>query len=188
MFRSLARHWWLYAVRGVLAVIFGLLALVWPTQTMLALVLLFAVCVIADGLLAVFAGIAAYGGFDRWWAVLLGGLAGIVIGVLALLRPDLTGRLLLYLIGAWALLTGLFELLTATELRPLIVGEWELVLCGLVSIILGGLLFIFPAAGAISVMWMIGLCALVFGFGLLVVSLRLRRLRRDFEVVFEADW
>ena len=188
MFRRLGRNWWLYALRGTLAVIFGLLALIWPARAMLALVLLFGVCVIVDGVFAVFAGIAAYGWFERWWAVLLGGIAGLAVGVIALLQPDMTERVLMVLIAAWALFTGLFEIVTAIRLRPVIRGEWELVLSGVLAVAVGGLLLAFPAIGAVSLVWLIGMCALVFGAGLLVVSFRLRRLWHDFEVVFEADW
>src|SRR5512138_748607 len=110
MLDMLARKWWLYVARGVLAIVFGVLALIWPGQTMLALVLVFGVYALGDGIFSVFAGIATYRHFSRWWAVLLEGVAGILAGLLAFLKPDLTGLALLYFIAAWAVITGIFEI------------------------------------------------------------------------------
>src|SRR5512139_2152735 len=131
MLEKFTQNWWTFAVRGVVAVIFGVLALIWPGQALQALVLVFGAYALVDGIFAIFAGIAARGYFDRWWAVLLEGVAGIVIGLLTFFWPSITAFVLLYFIAAWALITGIFEIVTAIQLRREITGEWMYILGGL---------------------------------------------------------
>ncbi len=181
MLDMFARKWWLFVARGVLAIVFGVLALIWPEQTMLALVLVFGIYALADGIFSVFTGIAISRYFKRWWAVVLEGVAGILVGLLAFIKPDLTGLALLYFIAAWAVVTGIFEIVAAIQLRRLIVGEWAMILSGLLSIALGVLLFVFPAAGAISLVWMIGIYAILFGTTLIILAVRLRGLWHELE-------
>ncbi len=181
MLDMLARKWWLYVARGVLAILFGVLALIWPEQTKLALVLVFGVYALVDGIFSVFAGIAMNRYFKRWWAVLLEGVAGILVGLVAFLRPDITGLALLYFIAAWAVITGIFEIVAAIQLRRLILGEWAMILSGLLSVALGVLLFVFPGAGAISLVWIIGIYAILFGTTLIVLAIRLRGLWHELE-------
>lgn len=176
MLEMLARKWWLYVARGVLAIVFGLLALIWPEQIKLALVLVFGFYALGDGIFSVFTGIATSRYFRRWWAVLLEGVAGILVGVLTFLNPNATGLVLLYFIAAWAVVTGIFEIVAAIQLRRLIAGEWVMILSGLLSIALGVLLFVFPGAGAISLVWMIGIYAILFGITLIILAIRLRDL------------
>jgi uncharacterized membrane protein HdeD (DUF308 family) len=161
--------------------VFGLLALIWPEPTKVALVLVFGLYALGDGIFSVFAGIAMYRYFKRWWAVLLEGVAGILVGLLAFLKPDITGLALLYFIAAWAIITGIFEIVAAIQLRRLIVGEWAMILSGLLSIALGVLLFVFPGAGAVSLMWMIGIYAILFGTTLIILAIRLRGLWHELE-------
>ena len=181
MLETITRNWWLYAVRGGTAVIFGIVALIWPVQALQALVLLFGAYALVDGIFAVFAGIASYRYFEHWWAVLLEGVAGVVIGLLTFFWPNITALVLLYFIAAWALITGIFEILAAIQLRRVITGEWMLILSGLLSILFGVLLFVFPAAGAVSVIWVIGIYAVVFGISEIIFAFRLNSLRREFE-------
>ena len=181
MLDMLARKWWLYVARGVLAIMFGVLALIWPEQTKLALVLVFGIYALGDGIFCVFTGIATSRYFKRWWAVLLEGIAGILVGLLTFLNPDVTGLALLYFIAAWAVLTGIFEIVAAIQLRRLIVGEWAMILSGLLSIALGVLLFVFPGAGAVSLVWMIGIYAILFGTTLIFLAIRLRGLWHELE-------
>jgi uncharacterized membrane protein HdeD (DUF308 family) len=181
MFEIFTRNWWLYAVRGLLAVIFGVLALVWPGQTMLALVLLFGAYALVDGIFSTVAGVAFRRYFERWWAVLLEGIAGIIIGLLAFLWPNVTALVLLYLIAAWALITGVFEIVAAIQLRHVITNEWIYFLGGLLSIIFGILLFVFPGVGAVSLVWLIGFYAIVFGISEIIFAFRLRGLRHELE-------
>ena len=186
MFTQFLNKWWLFALRGLLAVIFGILALIWPGLTLQALVLLFGAYALVDGIFAMTAGIVSIGSFKRWWAVLLEGVAGVVIGLLTFFWPTITGLALLYMIAAWALITGIFEIVAAIQLRRLIVGEWMLILGGLLSILFGVLLFVFPAAGAVSVIWVIGIYAIVFGISEIILAFRLYGLRREFEPATKA--
>jgi uncharacterized membrane protein HdeD (DUF308 family) len=181
MLEMIARKWWLFALRGAVAVIFGILALIWPGQTLLALVLVFGAYALMDGIFAVVAGIAFRRYFERWWAVLLEGLAGIAIGLLTFFWPNITALVLLYFIAAWALITGIFEIVAAIQFRRVITNEWMYILGGLLSILFGILLFVFPAAGAASVIWVIGIYAIVFGISEIVFAFRLRSLRGEIE-------
>ncbi len=181
MLTQLFRNWWLYAVRGVLAIVFGVMALIWPDQVKVALVLLFGAYALVDGIFTVIAGIASQPHFERWWAVLLEGVAGIGIGLLTFFWPNITGQVLIYFIAAWAIVTGIFEIVAAIELRQVITGEWALVLSGLLSILLGVLMFAFPGAGAVSVVWLIGIYAIFFGIALLIFAFRLRSLKHNIE-------
>ncbi len=181
MLSMLARNWWTFALRGLAAVTFGILALIWPEETLLALVLLFGAFALVEGILAVIAGIASRRYFESWWAVLLRGVLGILIGLLTFFWPNITALVLLYFIAAWALVTGIFEIVAAIELRRLITGEWAMILGGLLSILFGILLFVFPGAGAVGLVWLIGVYAIAFGILLIVLALRLRGLRREFE-------
>ncbi len=154
----LARNWWVLVLRGVLAVLFGLAAFFWPGLTALVLVSLF----------------GAYAKQERWWAVLLEGIVGILIGLLTFFWPGVTALGLLYFIAAWALVTGVFEIVAAIRLRREIEGEWLLGLSGVASVLFGLLLVIFPSAGVLSVIWIIGAYALLFGVIMIILGLRMR--------------
>jgi uncharacterized membrane protein HdeD (DUF308 family) len=181
MLEKFTHNWWMFGLRGLFAVIFSILAFTRPEQTLQALVLVFGAFALVDGTLTVFAGISFAPFFDRWWAVLLGGLAGVIVGWMAIFQPDIAGRALLYLIAAWALITGILEIVVAIQFRRLITGEWMLILGGLFSILFGVLLFVFPVAGAVSVIWVFGTYTLVFGISEIFFAFRLRGLRRELE-------
>lgn len=181
MLEKISRNWWMFALRGVVAIIFGVVAFAQPEQALQALVLVFGAYAFVDGIFAMFAGIAARRYFERWWAMLLEGLAGVVIGLLTFFWPSITALVLLYFIAAWAFITGIFEIVAAIQLRRVITGEWMMILGGLLSIIFGILLFVFPAVGAMSVIWMIGMYAVTFGILEIVFAFRLNSLRREFE-------
>ena len=186
MLEKFTNNWWMFALRGLVAVIFGILAFTRPDQTLQALVLVFGAFALVDGTLNVFAGISSAPFFDRWWAVLLGGVAGILVGLTAIFLPVITGRALLYLIGAWALITGIFEIVVAIQFRRVIAGEWMLILGGLSSILFSVLLFVFPEAGAVSVIWVFAIYAVVFGISEIIFAFRLHSLGQEFEKVLES--
>jgi uncharacterized membrane protein HdeD (DUF308 family) len=175
----LARNWWVVALRGIVAIIFGLLALIWPGLTLFVLIALFGAYALVDGIFAVIAGIASYGRNERWWAVLLEGIAGIVLGLLTFFYPGTTALVLVFFIAAWALITGVFEIAAAIRLRKEIEGEWMMVLSGLLSIIFGLFLVVAPGAGALGLTLVIGAYAIVFGILLIILAFRLRGLPRD---------
>ncbi len=183
VFTRLFRNWWIVAVRGVLAIVFGALALIWPDTTKLVLVLLFGTFALVDGFSATAAGIALAPHFKRWWALLLKGLTGVMIAVLTFSWPNITGLVLLYFIAAWAVITGIFEIVAAIEFRNMVSREWTMILGGILSVLLGVLLFAFPSAGAMSIVWLIGMYAIAFGIMELLIAFRLRSLLRSIERV-----
>jgi len=126
MVTRLTRKWWLLALRGMVAVLFGLAALVWPGVTLTALVLLFGAYALVDGLLALIVSPLDRYEFDHGWVLLLKGLAGIATGVLTFLWPSVTAQALVYLIAAWAILTGALEAVAAVDLRNVVEGERQL--------------------------------------------------------------
>lgn len=174
---ALARNWWAFVLRGVFAILFGIGAWLWPGLTLAALVFLFGAYALVDGVFAVAAGIASHGENRRWWAELLVGIAGIALGVMVFAWPDVTALTLLYLIAAWALVTGVMEIAAAIELRKRIDNEWLLGLGGLASVLFGLLLIVFPGAGALGLLWLIGAYAVLFGVLLIALGLRLRGMR-----------
>jgi uncharacterized membrane protein HdeD (DUF308 family) len=168
--------WGALAIRGILAVLFGLVALIWPDITVTALVLLFGAYAFVDGIFAIVAG--AWRAAHRrawWWAMLLEGVLGIVVGVLTFVRPDITALALLYLVAAWAIIAGILEVAAAIWLRRVILGEWALIVGGVLSLIFGLLLIVWPDAGLLTLVWLIGIYAIVFGVMFLVLAYRVRR-------------
>lgn len=173
-----ARNWWALLIRGIIAVLFGVLALLLPGLTLRVLVLLFGAFALVDGIFAIVAAVRELGRrrtFD-WRRVgwpLIEGIAGIVAGLLTFFWPGITALVLLYFIGAWAIITGIAEIMQAVELRRIIRNEWLLVLSGIASVVFGILLFLFPGAGALAVVWLIGIYAIIFGILFIALSLRL---------------
>ncbi len=176
MTAQLALYWWVLALRGAAAVLFGLLALLQPVPALAILVILFGVYAAVDGVLALAAMRRWSAGSDRWWALLLHGIAGIGLGLLAFFVPTTTAVALLYVIAAWALLTGILEILAAIRLRRVIESEWLLGLSGLASAVMGILLIAWPRAGLLAIVWIVGVYALVYGTLLIGLALRLRGL------------
>lgn len=177
MISTIAQNWWLLAIRGVAAILFGIGAFVWPGLTLAALVLLFGAYALVDGIFSVIAGITARGEQNRWWMMILRGVAGILLGVLTFIWPDVTALVLLYFIASWSIVTGAFEIAAAIRLRKEIEGEWLLALAGLASVIFGILLIILPGPGALALIWLIGSYAIIFGILVLAVAFRVRGLR-----------
>jgi len=169
---ELPRHWWVVALRGVAAIVFGILAFVWPGVTLSVLVLLFGSYAIVDGVLAVYAAIRSGG--KNVWAPLFEGIIGIAAGLVAFFLPGLTALALLFVIAAWAILTGSMEVIAAVRLRRVINNEWSLIISGVLSVIFGLLLVAQPGAGALAVVWLIGTYAVIFGVAMLALAWRLR--------------
>jgi uncharacterized membrane protein HdeD (DUF308 family) len=173
MISMLARNWWAFVARGVLAILFGLIALFTPGVTMLSLVLLFAAYLIVDGVMAIISAVHAVRHGERWSLLVLEGVVDIVAGAAAAALPGITVVIFVALIAAWALITGGFMLSAAFELDAEH-GRWWLVLGGVVSLIYGALLVAAPAMGALVLTWWIGAYAIIFGIALLSTALKLR--------------
>ena len=180
MLSLVARDWWVYAVRGVAAILFGILALVWPGPTLAVLVLLFGAYALIDGITLLVA--LARGDIlarRHAWAAGLMGVLGIVIAVATLLWPGITALTLLYLVAFWAITTGILQIVSAIEFRREVAGEIWTALGGLCSIVFGSLLVIFPGAGLLTLVWLVGFWAVVFGVSSLGLAFRLHGIDRD---------
>ena len=181
MLTQLTRNWWVVALRGVIAILYGLMALVWPGLTLELLVLFFGAYALVDGVFAIVAAFSNRAGHNSWWVLLLEGLVGIGAGIITILRPGLTTLVLLYIISLWAIVTGVLEIVAAIALRKEIHGEWMLALSGIGSLVFGVLLLFFPAAGALTLAWLIGVYAIFFGVMFLSLSLQLRKLDQPYK-------
>ena len=173
----LTRNWGAIATRGVAAILFGLLSFALPGLTLAALVLLFGAYALVDGIFNVVAAVRGRGTVQPWWALLLEGIVSIAAGVVTFVLPGLTALTLVYVIAAWAVVTGVLEIVAAVRLRNQITGEWRLVLGGVLSIVFGVFIMLAPRAGALALVLWIGAYALVFGALLLALAVRLRRAR-----------
>jgi uncharacterized membrane protein HdeD (DUF308 family) len=171
---TLVQNWWLFTLRGVLGIIFGILALIFPGPTILSLVLLFSAYMLVDGIFGIISAVRAIRRKeDRWGLLIFEGLLDIATGVVAFLWPGLTVVAFVWLIAAWAIVSG--GLMTAAGFRLNIEhGRWWLVLGGLLSLAYGVLLIITPLIGAVVFTWWLGAYALVFGVALVIFSLKLR--------------
>jgi len=176
---SLAKNWWALALRGVAAIVFGALAFVLPGVTLAALILLFGGYALVEGVLNLIAAVRGRGDDQPWWALLLEGLVSIAAGIAAFVVPGLTALAMLYMIAAWAIVTGVLEIVAAVRLRRRITGEAWLALNGVLSIAFGVLTMLVPGAGALSLVWLIGAYGIIFGALLLGLSFRLRRWRAE---------
>ncbi len=185
MFINLFISWWLFALRGLLAFSFGVLALIWPQQTVFILVQVFGILALADGILGLIAGIGIMGSNERWWMALLEGVAGVVIGFLFLWSIDKTAPALVYFIASWMVIIGVNELVAAIQLRCAIAGEWAMLFCAALSILLGILVYVVPSAGASGLMWLIGLFAIALGILLIIVAFYIRSLQPEIEAAVQ---
>ena len=174
LLHSLARGWWLILLRGICAILFGVLAFAWPGVTLFTLVVLYGAFALADGVLAVFAAITGGAPAARWWLALVG-LLGIAAGLLTFLWPGITALVLLVVIAFWAIATGLMQIFGAIKLRKEIDNEWLLIASGVLSVLFGAAVLLRPGAGAIALVFVIGTYAILYGILLVLFSLRLRK-------------
>jgi len=175
LLHELSKHWWLLLLRGIAAIVFGVLAFIWPGLTLLTLVILYGVFAIIDGVLALAAVFGRTGpDVPKWWLVLTG-ILGIGAGLIALLWPGITALVLIIFIGAWAIVRGIMEIIAAIQLRKEIEGEWLLILAGVLSVLFGLGVLIYPGAGALALAWLIGIYAIAIGAVIVMLALRLRQ-------------
>ena len=172
--QAIRRNWWMLALRGALAIIFGLIALLAPGIALLAFVYVFGIYALIDGIMAVYIAIRERGSLSRWAWVLFEGILGIIAGIVAFIYPGLTALVLLYIVAIWAVVTGIMEIVTAIAIRGFTAREWTLGLAGILSILFGIVLFIFPGTGILSILWLIGVYSIVFGILFIVRAFQMR--------------
>jgi uncharacterized membrane protein HdeD (DUF308 family) len=175
LLQTLGRNWWLVLLRGIAAIVFGLLAWAWPGVTLVTLVLFWGAYALVDGVAALIGGWKTKDGGRPMWTVVLVGLVGIAAGIFTFLQPGVTAIALLILIAVWAIVQGVLEISAAIRLRKEIQNEWLLILCGLLSVAFGVLMILNPGAGAIAVLWLIGAFAVAYGVLLVILSLKLKK-------------
>ena len=168
-------HWWALALRGVIAILFGLAALLRPGIALETLILLFGAYALVDGVFAIVGVFGGTRGGTPRWLLFIEGVAGILAGLIAFALPQLTAFVLLYLIAAWAIITGISEIAMAIRLRQEISGEWALIVGGALSVLFGVILAVVgPVAGLLSLVWLIGVYALAFGVMILITAFIVR--------------
>ncbi|HVP22121.1 MAG TPA: DUF308 domain-containing protein [Anaerolineaceae bacterium] len=163
MISETCKNWWMYLVRGLAFIIFGVVAFIKPTGFWEVLVVLFGVLAILDGLFSIGTSFDLKKNFSHWWVMLVGGVLGIVVGVLILISPDKASLVVYYLIAAWAIINGILEIVAGVRLQSLTAGEWNLVFAGALSILLGVLLIVYPTPGVKVLMYALGVYAIVYG-------------------------
>ena len=173
--RDNAASWWVLALRGLVAILFGLAALFWPGLILVVLIVLFGLYALIDGVLAVIAAFRSSGQGMRRPLLLIEGAIGILFGLLALFWPGLTALALLYFVAFWVILSGISRIAMAIMLRREIENEWAMGLSGALSLILGIILILLPGAGLLAYTWLIGLLALALGIALIYYAFRVRR-------------
>jgi len=175
---GLASRWGWVVCRGVIAILFGLVAFARPGAMGFSMVLLFGCFAFAAGISTIIAAVRTGRAGDSWGGLLVEGVLGIIIGAVALLWPASTALAFVWLIGAWAIATGALEIYNAVKLRKIIDHEWALGLAGLVSLAFGLLMLYRPIAGGVAVVWWLGAYALIFGVLMVVLGFRLRSYQR----------
>jgi uncharacterized membrane protein HdeD (DUF308 family) len=173
MVHALAKNWWLILLRGICAVIFGLLTFAWPGVTLAVLVLFYGAFAFADGVLALVAAVMGQPA-PRWWLAIVGVL-GLAAGLITLMMPGITALILLYCIAFWAIAIGVMQIFGAIRLRKEIDNEWMLIASGIISVLFGLILIVNPGAGAMGVLFVIGVYAVIHGIILITLAMRLRR-------------
>jgi uncharacterized membrane protein HdeD (DUF308 family) len=174
MLEALKGGWWLLVLRGVCAVLFGVLTFLWPGITLAILVFLFGVYALVNGIFTLGLAIRAPKGMRGIGTLWVLGLLGVVAGVLTFFYPGITTLSLLWVIAAWAIVTGVIEIAAAVKLRRQLSNEWFLILSGSLSVLFGLLIMVMPGAGALSILWLIGTYAILFGVLLLMLAFKIR--------------
>jgi uncharacterized membrane protein HdeD (DUF308 family) len=171
----LSRNWWAIAVRGLLALGFGVVAFARPGFTLTLLVIIFGAYMLDDGVFAIVAAVRAARREERWWPMALEGVLGVVVGLLTFLVPTAAASVIFLVIAAWAVVTGVLEIIAGARLRKQIAGEWLLALSGLLRIALGVLLFVRPGQGLHALVVLTGSYAFAYGVVMLALSFKLKR-------------
>ena len=169
---------WSLILRGILAIVFGIVVWVWPHITLLVLIAMFGIFALISGIFALGAAFQAYRAHRGWWLLALSGALCIIAGMVALVWPRETALILLFVIAIWAIVTGITEIAAAFTPGRTATNDWLLVLGGVFSIIFGILLFIFPRVGLLALVWLIGIYAILYGISLLVSAFAMGNLQK----------
>lgn len=175
LLEMIARNWWVFLLRGVAAILFGLAAFFWPELSIAVLVLMFGAFILVDGVFGLIDALRQRGS-DRWGYLALESALGIVVGALTLVMPGVTAFVLLVSVAAWSILGGALRIAAAINLRKHIEGEWFLILSGVLSVFFGLAILILPHAGLVSIAWIIGFWAIAFGTLFVLSGVRLRKI------------
>jgi uncharacterized membrane protein HdeD (DUF308 family) len=171
----MSKNWWVLLLRGIAAIVFGILAIALPGLTLFMLVITFGIYTLFDGVVEIWSGFSHRETNDRWWVEILIGVAGVVAGILIMALPGVTAVVAIYFIGAWMVVTGVLQIISAVRLRAEIANEWWLILSGVLSVVVGLYFLVFPGDGAVSLVWIIGIYAILFGVMMVVLSFQARR-------------
>jgi uncharacterized membrane protein HdeD (DUF308 family) len=169
--RALSQHWWVVLLRGLLGILFGVMAFAWPGITLLVLVLLWGAYALIDGIFEVIAGIRG-----KWGSLVVLGLLGIAAGIITYWRPGITAITLVWVFAFWAIVAGVMQVAAAIRLRKEVQGEWLWIVSGLFTVLLGVLLLLYPGAGALSITWLIASLAIAWGILLVMLAFKLKGL------------
>lgn len=175
MFRIYGKFWWSFLLRGILATLFGLIAIFLPGITLEVMTIFLGAFLVVDGFVSFYVSLKGRGRGLNWGVLLLEGLLGIAVGVFTLIWPGITVLVIVLLVAFWAMVTGVLEIIAAVSLRNEIQGEWLLGLSGILSILFSVILFVNPGIGAVTLIWLIGIYAIVFGVAMIFLGLRLRK-------------
>jgi uncharacterized membrane protein HdeD (DUF308 family) len=174
MVHVLARNWWALLIRGIAAVIFGILAFCWPGATLFAICILFGAYAFVDGVFAIVAAVRAAQAHERWWPFVIEGIVGLAIAAVTFYDISITFLALYFTVAVWAFATGVLEIAAGIQLRKSIANEFLLILAGLASIVFGIFMFWHPIAATIAIVWIIATYAVVFGIIMIALAFRLR--------------
>lgn len=177
--RRLADHWWILVLRGALAILFGIAAWIWPGLTLTTLIILVGAWLLVDGVFEIVSAIANRDRVNSVWSFVIAGVINVIAGLVVLAWPGLSAIAMMYLIGAWAVFTGVLEIVVAIQVRRQIDNEWAIGLAGLISVVFGLVVMIFPGDGAVALVWVIGIYAILFGIAFIAGGIRLRSWRND---------
>jgi uncharacterized membrane protein HdeD (DUF308 family) len=171
---ALAKNWWLLLLRGIAAIVFGVLAFAWPGLTLLTLILLYGAFALTDGVIAIIAAIKGGAPTARWWLA-IAGILGIAVGVFTFMLPGMTALILLFTMAGWAVAIGVLQIIGAIRLRKEIDNEWLLILSGVLSVLFGLGVMLYPGAGALALVWVIGSYAIIAGILYIGLAIRLKK-------------
>ena len=174
MVHVLARNWWALLIRGIAAVIFGILAFAWPGATLFVICILFGAYAFVDGVFAIVAAVRAAQAHERWWPFVIEGIVGLAIAAVTFYDISITFLALYFTVAVWAFVTGIIEIAAGIQLRKSIANEFLLILAGLASIVFGIFMFWHPIAATIAIVWIIATYAIVFGIIMIALAFRLR--------------